>query len=76
VEDKNENNSNSQQFLGMRTPASATIPMQSTLHHPRSQEDCFAQVLAHQLYSLQLDLLSVVVMVNYPVEGLTPSTIV
>lgn len=72
---ENENCSNSQQFSGMSTPAYATIPMQSALHHPRSQEDCFVQVLVYQQYFLQLDLLVVVVMVNYPTGGLTPSTI-
>jgi hypothetical protein len=73
---ENENCGNLQQFSGMSTPAYATIPMQSALHHPRSQEDCFVQVLVYQQYFLQLDLLVVVVeMVNYPTGGLTPSTI-
>jgi hypothetical protein len=31
--------------------------------------------LVYQQYFLQLDLLLVVVMVNYPTRGLTPSTI-
>jgi hypothetical protein len=72
---ENENCSNSQQFSGMSTPAYATIPMQSALHHPRSQEDCFVRVLVNQQYFLQLDLLVVLVTVNYPMGGLTPSTI-
>uniref|UniRef100_A0A0A9D0P8 Uncharacterized protein n=1 Tax=Arundo donax TaxID=35708 RepID=A0A0A9D0P8_ARUDO len=43
----------------MRTHASATIPMQSILHHPSSQEDCWSvRVLAQQLHFLQL--------MNYP----------